>query len=241
MCISWLRNTTHLLCNTIDKNKPIWRHIMKFQKPEDNETFYKLPKVKIGHIIWTQIILNFCGGQNSNLKVPHHLCTCVLWKCFTINTVDITLIIRLCYMGQLTLRKAWTNQNEKDTLKWCCSFWERRLSIRDFEDKEVKWQEIPWASLVAQTVKNLPTMRETWVWSLDWEDPLEEGMATHSSILVWRISHGENPMDSGAWQTTAQRVAKNRTWLSRLSMHNHAITVAQTALSEQGVLWEFKG
>ena len=43
------------------------------------------------------------------------------------------------------------------------------------------------ASLVAQTVKNLPAMRETWLWSLGWEDPLEEGMATHSSILVWRI------------------------------------------------------
>ena len=53
--------------------------------------------------------------------------------------------------------------------------------------------------------------KETQVLSLGWEDPLEEGMATHSSILVWRISHGENPMDSGAWQTTAQRVAKNRT------------------------------
>ena len=41
-----------------------------------------------------------------------------------------------------------------------------------------------WASLVAQTVKNLPVMWETWVQSLDWEDPLEEGMATHSSILA---------------------------------------------------------
>ena len=44
------------------------------------------------------------------------------------------------------------------------------------------------ASLVAQLVKNLPTMQETWVRSLGWEDPLEKGKATHSSILVWRIS-----------------------------------------------------
>ena len=43
------------------------------------------------------------------------------------------------------------------------------------------------ASLVAQTVKNPPAMRETWVWSLGWEDPLENGMATHSSILAWKI------------------------------------------------------
>ena len=45
----------------------------------------------------------------------------------------------------------------------------------------------PGASLVAQMVKNLPAMQETQVWSLDQEDPLEEGMATHSSILAWRI------------------------------------------------------
>ena len=43
------------------------------------------------------------------------------------------------------------------------------------------------AFLVAQLVKNLPTIRETWVPSLGWEDPLEEGMATHSNILAWRI------------------------------------------------------
>jgi len=44
-----------------------------------------------------------------------------------------------------------------------------------------------WASLVAWLVNNTPAMRETWVQSLGWEDPLEEGMATHSSILAWRI------------------------------------------------------
>ena len=44
-----------------------------------------------------------------------------------------------------------------------------------------------WASLVAQLVKNLSAMRETWVESLGWEDPLEKGKATHSSILAWRI------------------------------------------------------
>ena len=44
-----------------------------------------------------------------------------------------------------------------------------------------------WASPVAQTVKNPPAMQETWVQSLDQEDPLEKGMATHSSTLAWRI------------------------------------------------------
>ena len=50
-----------------------------------------------------------------------------------------------------------------------------------------------WASLVAQTVKNLPAMWDTQVRSLDWEDPLEKGMATHSSILAWRIPWTEEP------------------------------------------------
>jgi len=44
-----------------------------------------------------------------------------------------------------------------------------------------------WASIVPQLVKNLPKMQETWVGSLGWEDPLEKGEATHSSILAWRI------------------------------------------------------
>jgi len=44
-----------------------------------------------------------------------------------------------------------------------------------------------WSSLVARLVKNLPAMWETWVRPLSWEDPLEKGMATHSSVLPWRI------------------------------------------------------
>ena len=52
-------------------------------------------------------------------------------------------------------------------------------------------------------------MRETWVSSLGWEDPLEEGMATHSSILAWRI-----PIDRGAWWAIVLGVAKSWTWLS---------------------------
>ena len=58
-------------------------------------------------------------------------------------------------------------------------------------------------------VKNLPAVREMWVQSLGWEDPLKENMAAHSSILAWRI-----PIDRGAWQTTAHGIAKNQTQLS---------------------------
>ena len=67
-----------------------------------------------------------------------------------------------------------------------------------------------WTSLVAQMVKNLPTMWETWVQSLGWEDPLENvgevGMASYSSILAWRI-----PKDKGTWRGTVHRVSKNQT------------------------------
>ena len=62
---------------------------------------------------------------------------------------------------------------------------------------------------MAQTVKRLPTMWETWVQSLGREDLLEKEMATHSSILAWRI-----PMDGGAWWATVHGVAKSRTRLS---------------------------
>ena len=59
-------------------------------------------------------------------------------------------------------------------------------------------------ALVAQTVKNLPAMQEIWVWSLGWEEPMEKGRATHSSILAWRIS-----MDREAWQATVHGVTKS--------------------------------
>ena len=65
------------------------------------------------------------------------------------------------------------------------------------------------ASLVAQTVKNLPTMWEAWVRSLNWEDPLEEGMAAYSSIVAWRI-----PMDREAWRATVHGAAQSWTRLN---------------------------
>ena len=64
----------------------------------------------------------------------------------------------------------------------------------------------PGASLVAQMVKNSPVMWETWVQSLGCEDLLEEGLATLSSILAWRI-----PMDRGDWSATVHGVSKSWT------------------------------
>ena len=66
-----------------------------------------------------------------------------------------------------------------------------------------------WTSLVAKTVKNLPSVWETWVQSLAWEDPLEESLTTYSSILAWRIL-----INRGAWWATVHGVTKSKTWLS---------------------------
>ena len=82
------------------------------------------------------------------------------------------------------------------------------LGVRHNWVNELNWTDLK-DSLVAQLVKNLPTILETWIWSLDWANPLEKETATHSSILAWRI-----PMDRGAWLAIAHRVAKSQTWLS---------------------------
>ena len=71
------------------------------------------------------------------------------------------------------------------------------------------------ASLVALLVKNLPAMQETRVRSLGWEDSLEEGMATHFSILAWKI-----PVDRGAWPATVYGVSKSWTQLSTAQQQN---------------------
>ena len=72
------------------------------------------------------------------------------------------------------------------------------------------------ASWVAQLVKNLHAMKETPVQLLGWEDPLEESMATDSSILAWRI-----PLDRGAWLATVCGVAKSQT--EQLSIEQHIV------------------
>ena len=71
-------------------------------------------------------------------------------------------------------------------------------------------------SLVAQLVKNLPVMRETWVRSLGWKDPLEKGTATHSSNLAWRIPY------------TVHGVRKSQTRLSEFHFHflTHSLVAA---------------
>ena len=98
---------------------------------------------------------------------------------------------------------------------WCFGFfcyrrWNYFLSI---------W----WASLVVLTVKNLPAMQETWVRYLGWEDALEEGMATHSSIFAWRI-----PIDRGPWRPMGSQTDMNEQLSKRACAHIHTHTHAHT-------------
>ena len=72
-------------------------------------------------------------------------------------------------------------------------------------------------SLVAQRVKCLPSMQETWVWSLGGEDPLEKEMATHSSILAWKTPWMEKP--GGLQSMESQRVVHD--WVTSLSLYMH--------------------
>ena len=110
-------------------------------------------------------------------------------------------------------------------LMWCdkiCPLWSSlKLTPQFIHEKNVR--QIPVrgilkytylvASLVAQRLKRLPPMRETWVRSLGREDPLEKEMATHSSILAWRILWTEKP--GGLQSTGSQRVGHD--WVTLLT------------------------
>ena len=86
-----------------------------------------------------------------------------------------------------------------------------------------------WASLVAQ---NLPAMWETWVWSLGGEDPLEKGMATHSSILAWRIPWTEEPgrIQCIGWQ-------KSWTWLSNSFTFSYVFRLPWWVIGKEPACW----
>ena len=78
-----------------------------------------------------------------------------------------------------------------------------------------KMVQLLWASLIAQSVKNLPAVQKTWVRLLGWEDPLEKEMATHSSILAWRIPWIEEP---GRLQSMGSQESDT---IQRLNHHHH--------------------
>ena len=89
-----------------------------------------------------------------------------------------------------------------------------------------------WAPLVAQTVKNLPALQATWFQSLSLKDPLEEGMAAHSSIPAWRI-----PMDRGAWHAAVLgvNIELDSSWVTQ---RTH---LKSYSFSRRILLWEVLG
>ena len=102
-------------------------------------------------------------------------------------------------LKELTILLFWV----KDAYSYRSNFFFKNTSFIQLVRTVYLW--LVWASQVVQMVKNLPAMQETWVQSLSWDGPLEEGMATHSSILAWRI-----PMDKEVWQCKVHEVTKSQ-------------------------------
>ena len=144
-----------------------------------------------------------------------HLCW-EIWLAFLIWSIPSVGVGKLASLGDPALLRgsqtlAKLVHKMSRSLKYVVSLNDLYIFLQEFW---IYWNfEVN--SLVAQVVKNLPAMQETWVRPLGQEDPLEKEMATHSSTLAWRI-----PMDRGAWWATVQRVAQSWTrlkWLSRNS------------------------
>ena len=113
------------------------------------------------------------------------------------------------------------------------------LGIRSLQVKLFRWGHTG-ASLVAQTVKNLPAIQETWAQSLSWEDPLKKGMATHSSILAWKIPWAEEP--GGLQSMGSQRVGHD--WVTNTPHWSKAGVLirrdAQSHRREMAMWWLVK-
>ena len=87
-------------------------------------------------------------------------------------------------------------------------------------------------------VSNLPTMQETWVWSLHWEDPLEKGMATHSSIVAWRFPWTEEA--GGLQSMRSQRVGHYWATNTLSESWRNALSSSQNSRDSEGSKWLYK-
>ena len=87
-------------------------------------------------------------------------------------------------------------------------------------------------------VSNLPTMQETWVWSLHWEDPLEKGMATHSSILAWRFPWAEEA--GGLQSMRSQRVGHDWATNTLSKSWRNAQSSSQNSRDSEGSKWLYE-
>ena len=116
--------------------------------------------------------------------------------------------------------------DKEDLNCYCFSF----LLQMIFTSREYPWVWLWATSHVAQLVKKPPAMQETWVWSLGWEDSLEKGTATHSSILDWRIPRTEEPGRLQSIESTKSQ--------TRLSNFDFTQYVQELERNSPGV-WKF--
>ena len=128
------------------------------------------------------------------------------WECGEIRTLafcwwDCTIVWK-------TVREFLKNLNTESPHDLATVLLEYAQEIWKHSLHKNLYQNVHSNSLVTQLVENLPAVQETWVRSLGWEDPLEKEMATHSSVLAWKI------MDRGAWRATFHGVPKSRARLS---------------------------
>ena len=171
-CWSWNSNTLAIWCDELThlKRPWCWERLRAEGEGDDRGWDGWMASLTLWTWVWVNSriwwwtgrpgVLWFMGSQ----RVRHNWATELNWTMcmdFYVNKGFISLgllgVELLCHMVILCLRG----------INYVLNHW--------------------WASLVAQLVKNPPAMWETWVWSLGWEDPLEKGKATHSSILAWRI------------------------------------------------------
>ena len=126
-------------------------------------------------------------------------------------------------MNIFTLCKS---NNRKESLR--IPYWEKQIYFAGGPDSSSKtnWSGTTFLlrqnpSWMAQMLKNLPAVQETWVWCLSRENPLEKAMATHSSVLAWRIPWTEEP--GGLQSIESQRVVHN--WATNKHTHTNWITI----------------
>ena len=156
--------------------------------------FQVWPKAFLPVLLWVLSPLGMTGMSTSREHWRKHLWTAKMYSAWSLNDLEEEPLQK---PGHLPSTILWAQTNKtKKTFYW-------------FKPWNYEIWGIPWTSLVAQTVKRLPTMWEARVQFLGREDLLEKEMVTHSSILAWKIPWTEEP-----GRAIVHGVAKSRTWLS---------------------------
>ena len=145
--------------------------------------------------------------------VPLQLLLVPQWLLWYFDSLDMCILKGPCLM-LLAYVSSFLPWDFPDMAAWasCKSFWQHHTRSMGHEMWWINYFSFcPPGSLVAQMVKNPPAMRDIWVQSLSWEDPLEKGMATHSSILAWefygqRSQVGYSPWGHRVWHDLATNI-----------------------------------